>query len=565
MERSDAIRSPQRASMLALCALLLPAAAARAEAPSAAPAPAAPRLLLFVSVDQMWFDYLDRFAPHYTGGLKRLREEGAVFTNASYRHANSETGPGHALLLSGRHARHNGIVANAWYDRASAGVVNVVSDPLVSPLPGPGRGASPANFSGATVGDLLKHASSASRVVGVAGKDRAAILMAGPRADAAYWYESAAGAFGSSTYYMRALPPWLAEWNATRPVDALAGRSWTRLLDPPAYEALAGPDDVKGEWDNVDTVFPHRLRGAAGSSDLRDDVRRTPFLDDLTLEVALRALEGHDLGTDDSTDLLAVGFSATDSIGHTYGPDSQEVMDQLIRLDRLLGRLLEAAEARAGKDRLVVALSSDHSSMPLVEVLQAKGLPARRVSPQVVRDAVTAALAARFPQAGTLVLSWDDPHVYLDLEQVARAGLKRAEVAGVVKQALMATGVIDRVYTAEELLGDPPADDPDFALFRNSFFEPRSPQVIARLKRYVYLDDRVGGTGHGTVQDYDRHVPVVFLGTRFARGRYEASSGPEDIAPTLCFLLGLPYRVETGQRVLTEAFAPTSAQTAHAR
>ena len=208
---------------------------------ASAPAAARPRLVLFVSVDQMWFDYLDRFAAHYTGGLERLREEGAVFTNAYYRHANSETGPGHALLLSGRHARDNGIVANAWYDRTSGAVVNVVGDPLVAPLPGPGRGASPANFTGATVGDLLKRASPASRVVGVAGKDRSAILMAGPRADAAYWYEAAAGVFGSSTYYMKRCPPWLAEWNATRPVDALAGRSWTRLLDAPVVRGARGP------------------------------------------------------------------------------------------------------------------------------------------------------------------------------------------------------------------------------------------------------------------------------------------------------------------------------------
>ena len=122
-----------------------------------------------------------------------------------------------------------------------------------------------------------------------------------------------------------------------------------------------------------------------------------------------------------------------------------------------------------------------------------------------------------------------------------------------VEQALLATGLVDRVYTAERLLGDPPADDPDFALFRNSFYEPRSPHVIARLKRYVYLDDRPGGTGHGTVQDYDRHVPVAFLGPGIRAGRFEAPCGPEDIAPTLSALLGLPYRLEEGQRVLSEA------------
>jgi hypothetical protein len=388
----------------------------------------------------------------------------------------------------------------------------------------------------------------------VAGKDRAAILMAGPRADAAYWYESASGGFGSSTYYMRELPAWLTAWNAGGHVNAFAGRSWTRLLpDEAPYLKYAGPDDVKGEWDTVDTVFPHKVRGAPPAREFYDELRRMPFADELILEVALGAMEAHGLGRDDATDLFAVGFSATDSIGHTYGADSQEVMDQLLRLDRILGRLLTAAEAAAGKDGLIVGLSADHASMPLVEVLKAKGLDARRVSPKVLRDAVTAALAARFPQAGELVASFDDPHVYLDLERIAQQRLRRADVEKVVRDALLSTGVVERTYTAADLLGDPPADDPDFVLYRNAFFEPRSPHVIARLKRYVYLDDRPGGTGHGTVQDYDRHVPVVFLGAGITKGRVDAPCGPEDIAPTLATLLGLPYPVESGQRVLTEA------------
>jgi hypothetical protein len=511
-------------------------------------------LLLFVSIDQMWSEWIDRFAPFYTGGLKRLREQGAVFTNAYYRHSNSETGPGHAVLLSGRHARDHGIIANDWHDRLSGAFVNVVDDPLQRPLPGPGRAASPQSFMGVTVGDLLKRASPRSRVVGVAGKDRSAILMAGRTADAAYWYDSSFGGFASSTYYMSALPGWLAAWNAAKHADALAGKPWTKLLDDEAaYLKTAGPDDVKGEWDNVDTVFPHRIRGVPPTREFYDDLRRTPFLDDLTLDVALRAMDAHGLGRDGATDVLAVGFAATDAIGHTYGADSQELMDQLVRLDRTLGRLFEAAEKRAGRGGLLIGLSADHASMPLVEVLRAKGVDARRVSPSVVRDAVNQALAARFPQAGELVKAFDMPHVYLDLERVAAQKLHRADVEKVVEDALMGTGIVDRVYTSERLLGDPPADDADFVLFRNSYFEPRSPHVIARLKRYVYLDDRPGGTGHGTVHDYDRHVPVVLAGAGIARGRYEIPCGPQDIAPTLATLLGLPYRVETGQRVLTEA------------
>ena len=547
-----------RGASVALALAVLAGAVASQGPP--APPPRTPRLVLFISVDQMWAEYLDRFAPLYTGGLRRLREQGAVFTNAFYRHANSETGPGHAVLLSGRHARDNGVVANDWYDRLTGTMVNVVDDPVQRPLPGPGRAASPQSFLGITVGDLLKRASPASRVVGVAGKDRAAVLMAGRAGDAAYWYDSAFGGFATSTYYRHELPPWVTAWNAAKHADALAGRTWTRLLpDEAPYVQYAGPDDVKGEWDNVDTVFPHRIRGTPPSREFYDDLRRTPFHDELVLEVALAAMEAHDLGRDDATDLLAVGFSATDAIGHTYGADSQESMDQLLRLDRVIGRLLDAAEARAGRGGLLVGLSADHSSMPLVEVLKARGLDARRASPAVLRDAVSKALAAKFPQAGELVALYDPPNVYLDLERIAQQHLHRSEVEKVVEQALLATGLVDRVYTAERLLGDPPADDPDFALFRNSFYEPRSPHVIARLKRYVYLDDRPGGTGHGTVQDYDRHVPVVLMGAGITPGRYQASCGPEDIAPTLAGILGLPYRVETGQRVLAEAVHPAPA------
>jgi hypothetical protein len=502
----------------------------------------------------MRFDYLDRFAPLFKGGFRRLLDEGAVFSEARYRHANCETGPGHALLLSGRHARDNGIVANAWLDRLTGKMINVVGDPLARPLPGPGRGASPANFIGLTVGDLLKARSPASRVVGVAFKDRAAILMTGRTADAAYWYEPAIGRFASSTYYMKALPPWLVAWNAEGQPDRLKGRLWERLLpDVALYRQYAGEDDVKGEWDNVDTVFPHRIRSEPPKPEFYDDVRRTPFADDMTLDVVLRAALAHGLGQREATDLLAVGFSATDVIGHTYGPDSQEEMDQLLRLDRTLGRLLDALETRVGKGRLLFGLSADHGVMPLVERLKAAGQDARRVDPQVLDKAVRQALQVRFGAGEDLVDRYDEPNFYLNLGAAARRGIHRADVEKTIEDALLGTGVVSRVYTVARLLGEPPADDPFFAFFRASFFEPRSPHIIACLKPYVFLDSRVGGTGHGTPQDYDRHVPVVFMGPGIRPGRYPADAGPEDIAPTLSRLLGLEYKLEEGQRVLQEA------------
>src|SRR6185503_8380971 len=219
----------------------------------------------------------------------------------------------------------------------------------------------------------------------------------------------------------------------------------------------------------------------------------------------------HQLGTDDDTDVLAVGFSATDSIGHTYGADSQEIMDQLLRLDRTLQKLFDEVDRRVGLARTVVGLSADHGSQPRVEVLLARGEKAVRSGREALQKPVGAALQARFPGARGLTAAWDGPNVYLDLPALARQKLHRADVEQAVIEGLMKSGLVERVYTHADLLGEPPPGDPDFRLFQNAFFQPRSAHLVTRLKRYVYVGSYVGGTSHGTVQDYDRHVPVVFM------------------------------------------------------
>lgn len=292
------------------------------------------------------------------------------------------------------------------------------------------------------------------------------------------------------------------------------------------------------------------MRGQPPEDLYYDDLRRTPFADEVILAAALEAISAHGLGTDDDTDLLAIGFSATDSIGHTYGSDSQEVMDQLLRLDRTLQALLEELDRRIGLSHVLVALSADHGVQPLVEVLQARGVAARRSGPDALHKPVEAALQARFPGVGSLVAAWDGPNVYLDLDALSRHRLPRAEAEKAVREGLMKSGLVDRVYTHADLLGEPPADDPEFGLFRNAFFQPRSAHLVTRLKPYVYVSSYVGGTSHGTVQDYDRHVPVVFMGTGVKAGTYAVEAGPEDIAPTLGALLGLDYPEQDGRTLI---------------
>jgi hypothetical protein len=511
-----------------------------------------PKLVLVLSIDQMRADYLDRFAPLYKGGLRRLREHGAVFANANYRHASTETGPGHSVLLSGRHPSHSGIVANEWWDPYLKKAINVVDDPVHRPVGGEGRAASPVNALSFTVGDVLKLNNAAARVVGVSLKDRSAILMAGRRGDAAYWYEVPGGNFITSTYYMREAPQWLARWTGRRVVDQFAGKKWTRLLaDEKVYEKYAGPDAIEGEWDRKDIVFPHAIRGNPPQRVFYDDFRRTPFADEVTLSVALEAMKAHHLGQDDTTDIFAIGFSATDVIGHTYGPESQEIMDQLLRLDATLEQLFKEIDASVGLANTLVVLSADHGVLPLVENLRSKGVDARRAEPQALENAVRQAFEKRFPGVRGLI-AYFATDIYLDEEVMRVQRLDRAVVEQTAVDALMSTGLVEKVYTHADLMKTSDSQDPRLRLFQNAFFAPRSPHLTVLVKEYTYLNSQPGGTGHGTVYDYDRHVPIVFMGAPIKPGVYQQDCGPEDIAPTLAHLLGLAYSREDDSRLLLE-------------
>ncbi|HYM12466.1 MAG TPA: alkaline phosphatase family protein, partial [Bryobacterales bacterium] len=392
-------------------------------------------------------------------------------------------------------------------------------------------------------------------VVGVSMKDRSAILLAGHRGDAAYWFENACGCFITSSYYMAQPPAWLAQFNSRKLADGYFPAPWTKLYpDNSLYVKYSREDDFPGEWDLKDTTFPHQHRGHPGQAAYYENLRRTPFADELVLQAALEAMNFHDLGARSAPDVLAVGFSAGDVIGHTYGPFSQEEMDNYLRLDLALGKLIEAAEARAGAENTLVILAADHGVLPLVEWLRHEGnKAAKRVSLNAVIGAVQAAFRERFPGAPDLIADTEGLNITLNLEAIQKAGLRRSDVEQTATRALLSTGAVAAVYTQADLLSDKPSNDPYIWLFRNSFFQSRSPHLLVRVKEYYYVSNMPGGTGHGTVYDYDRHVPIVFMEAGIRPGRYSAPAGPEDIAPTLARMLGIhDYPIERDARLLTE-------------
>jgi len=507
-----------------------------------------PRLTVLIVVDQLRFDYLTRFQDLYQAGLRRLLDQGALLTEARYRHALTLTGPGHAAIATGLHPSHTGVVGNDWYDGDRKQPVNCIADPDYDPVGGAGRQASPRSLLADTLGDRLKLRNPQSRVVALSTKDRGAILMAGKKGDAAYWFSDDCGCFITSSYYMKEAPEWLISFNGPKPSDAYFRKPWVRMAaDPGLYETRSRPDAFDGELDTTGTEFPHPVRTYR-------ELRRSPYSDELLMQAALAAMKAHGMGEDDTPDLLAVSFSSTDYVGHDYGPFSQESMDQHLRLDALLGRFLTALDERVGPEHITIALTADHGVAPAVNHSKLQGVPAVSVSHNALPDAVNAAVANQFPKLGNVVAYFDRPHLFLDLALLQELGVPRFRIESLAKEALLATGFVENVYTHDDFLSGRAAATEYGQLYANAFFERRSPHLMVRFKKFYHLESGSEVAWHGSPYDYDRHIPVLFMGAGVRPGRYDQPAGPEDVAPTLALLLGAKMPLETDGRMLNEVF-----------
>ncbi|HET7233630.1 MAG TPA: alkaline phosphatase family protein, partial [Longimicrobium sp.] len=391
--------------MLRRFALACALAACAAPAAAQAPAPAQPpRLLVFITVDQLRPDYLTRWPGQLTGGLARLYGGGAVFTDAHQDHAVTETAPGHASTLSGRFPRSTGIVSNEYG----------VADPQTRLVTMDSVGASPFRFRGGTLTDWLRVKDARTRALSVSRKDRGAILPMGRAHQTVLWY-APNGTFTTSTYYADTLPAWVQRFNARRLPQSYAGHRWTPLLDASAYPER---DDVAVEAGGNDNVFPHVV--PAGAADAAWALTQFPVMDQLTLGLAMEGLRAMDLGRGPATDVLAISLSTTDAVGHRYGPDSRELHDQVIRLDRMLGAFLDSLYAVRDPRTLIVALTADHGVQPYPEVADPAHAASMRVSDAPIRRWLAAA-AGRYG-VDTSAVHGDDGMLRLDPDAFARAG-----------------------------------------------------------------------------------------------------------------------------------------------
>ncbi len=506
-----------------------------------------PKLVVVIVVDQLRTDYLERFRERHQGGFQWLLEHGAYFREAAYRHSATVTAVGHATVSTGRHPASHGVVGNSWRE-SDRGSVYCVQDDRYVAVGGPGEGASPLALVTETLGDKLKRASAGSKVYAFSTKDRSAILLAGREADGAYWFEPDCGCVISSNYYGDMLPEWLVEFNQGPPAAAYAGKTWNKLLDDDAlYERMARADRFPTESDGKDTVFPHALP----SEGFEGELAATPFSDQITLDAAAAALRSGEIGSDDDTDLLALGLSATDSVGHRYGPFSQEAMDNHLRLDRALGEFIQAVGAAVGFENTVFALTADHGAVPLVEHLVAQGVAAERFDGDALwARAETAIEECGAGPASETVAQSGGRQLYWDEAALRERGIDRDKAGACVADWLRRQDGVETVMTARQLASGGATGVG--SLFENGYYEGRSAHIQLHLREYLHPGGP-RGTGHGTAHEYDRKVPVLLAGAGIKPGEYPDSAGPEDIAPTLGVILGLEMPVESDTRILREA------------
>ena len=522
-------------------------------------APARPKLIVMIVVDQMRADYIDKFRGQWSSGLKRLVEQGAWFREAAYPYAATETCVGHATISTGALPATHGMIANAWWDRDSQKMTTCTADPNAKNVGYAGtqvKGGDSAwrMLVPAFSDELRLQGGGATRVVTFSIKARTAITLGGHKADAATWFDGD----GWVTSNVYGTSPFIESYAKAHPVKEDYGKTWTPALPKEAYlypEKALGAVAPTG-WD---LTFPHPLRGKSGSEP--DDAfygqwTTSPYADTYLTKLAETAIDQLGLGKGGGTDYLGVSYSSTDYVGHAFGPRSWEVQDMYVRLDKDLGELLSHLDAKVGAGNYVVALSADHGVVPTPEDAKQLGFDAGELHIPDVQQKIEDVLKT-FNYTSPAVARISSADIYFSPGTYDKLKADAPAMKAVLEGIRSIPGVAD-VYRGEELVDRPATQSPTRTAEANSYLPGRSGDLVI-VPRPYWLGvsapsgkSRDYGTGHGTPYYYDQRVPILLMGFGIQHGEYFGAVTPADIAPTLAALCGITLSMHDG-RVLNEA------------
>ncbi|MCM2324225.1 MAG: alkaline phosphatase family protein [Oligoflexia bacterium] len=505
-----------------------------------------PKLIVVIVVDQLRADYLTRFQPRFLparrgtilGGYNTLISEGAYFPFAQYDVLQCMTGPGHAMILSGSYPYQMGIPLNGWFDETTRKTIYCAQDDASPVVGGQARtGLSPRNFTGNTLGDELKNAGYASRVVTVALKDRSAILLGGHRADLAFWFDGKSHQWVSSTFYLpeKKLPAWLTELNSA--LSARKGKpiSWKSEGKPTGLTANTEPFERKASFGDREALS-------------------WPLGVELTAAAAEKALDAFKLGRGPATDLLAISFSSHDYLGHQFGPNSREMEEMTVAEDRILSRFLNRLNGAlpGGLSDALIVLTADHGIPAPAKWLNSVRHPAGRVNGDKLKEQMEARLVERFgkPEGGKWVIFHADLNWTLAPEAVASGKATRAQLEQEMKAVIKEDPGIAYVFSRTDYLERKLPPGMLERQILKTYIPGRSGDVVGIPRAYYSTED--DAVDHMTSYTYDRTVPLVIAGSRIRKGVYATPADVIDVAPTLAFLTGILAPATSEGRVLAE-------------
>lgn len=511
-----------------------------------------PKLVVGIVIDQLRPDYLVRYASQFSqGGFNRLIQGGFYNKNTHYNYVPTYTGPGHASVYSGTTPAVHGIIGNSWYNRRLERSEYCAEDTTVTAVgsnAGWGR-ISAKNLLSTTISDELKLATRGeAKVVGIAIKDRGAAFPAGHIADGAYWFDKEVGMFITSTFYASELPGWVNGFNSRSLPQQYMDSTWNTLLPIDQYE---GPDDTPYEEvfkGKERPTFPYDLSALGAANKGYGLFTYTPFANTVVTELAKAAVEGEGMGQDATPDMLAVSYSSTDILGHSFGPRSVEVQDMYLRLDRDIENLLNYLDETVGQGEYLVFLTADHAAAEVPQYMLDQHLPAGYFNLSEVEKQAAAFLQDTYG-VGNLLEYSTNLQMYLNHAVIAENSLELQKVQQNLADFLRRVDGVATVFTARQIQSEGYTEGVPQMLQKGYYFK-RSGDVLMVLDP-AWIDFMSYGTTHGSGYNYDTHVPLIWYGKGIPAGASYRKQRITDIAPTLSFLLniGLPNGA-TGEPVL---------------
>ena len=510
-----------------------------------------PKLVVAIVVDQMRYDFLENLSYRFSeNGFNRLINEGYNCKNNFYNYVPTVTGPGHSSVSTGSTPMTHGIVGNNWYDREQNKSVYCTDDGSYDNIGGDDYSGnkSPNNLLVETFADINKSYNKDAKTVSVAIKDRGSILMGGKNADAAYWYYGKERAqWITSTYYMQKLPSWVENFNMEDNLEKYL-EEWVPLYDISTYDNYEIDNNnfeklFKGK---DDSAFPYDTRSLMKHNDCFDMIKETPYGNQMTTDFAIEAIINEDLGKRGVTDVITIGYSSTDYVGHSFGVASVETQDTYIRLDKEIEKLLLFLDNELGENQYTLFLTGDHGVLEIPAFLTNSGIDARAVSEnELALNVVTQLKKVLGVEVKDLISNVDNSQIYLNDTGISSLGLEKNKVMNEIIKILKSFDFISNAYSSDYIMNSKNLDGYE-KLIQNGFHEKRSGDIALILEPNVIFYDGKGTT-HGSGYNYDTHVPLIFFGLGIKNGETEKITEIPDIAPTISKLLGQRMKNSTGE------------------